>query len=254
MTTKHILLTGVTGYIGGSIAKKMLNSGYQVLGLVRDASKVDAIKKMGIQPLLGSLDDATGLSKAAQSVDVVINAASSDHRAAVDTFLSALKGSGKTFIHTSGSSVVGDDARGEYASEQIFADDTPFVPMDIRQARVKMNNDIRIAGVQDGMRTMVITPPMIYGDPLGLPETRTDQLPKLIQKSKEKRSGVYIGKGVNIWSHVHINDLVELYDLAVKKGPSAAMFFAENGETSFIEIAKTISKGLGFGGNVSCWR
>src|SRR3989338_6661038 len=129
--TKHILLTGVTGYIGGSIAKKMLNSGYQVLGLVRDASKVDAIKKMGIQPLLGSLDDATVLSKAAQSVDVVINAASSDHRAAVDTFLSALKGSGKTFIHTSGSSVVGDDARGEYASEQIFADDTPFVPMDI---------------------------------------------------------------------------------------------------------------------------
>jgi GDP-D-mannose dehydratase len=54
--TKHILLTGVTGYIGGSIAKKMLDSGYQVLGLIRDA-----IKKMGIQPLVGSLDDATVL-------------------------------------------------------------------------------------------------------------------------------------------------------------------------------------------------
>jgi hypothetical protein len=43
---------------------------------------------------------------------------------------------------------------------------------------------------------MVITPPMIYGDALGLPP-QTDQVPKLIQKSKEKKAGVYIGTGLN---------------------------------------------------------
>ena len=32
--------------------------------------------------------------------------------------------------------------------------------------------------------------------------------------------------------NVHIQDLVQLYSLALEKGPSAAMFFAENGEAA----------------------
>jgi ATP-dependent phosphoenolpyruvate carboxykinase len=35
-------------------------------------------------------------------VDCVVNAASSDHRAAVEAIIAGLSGSGKTFLHTSG--------------------------------------------------------------------------------------------------------------------------------------------------------
>ena len=50
--------------------------------------------------------------KAAQAADVVVNAASADHMGAVAALLGALAGSGKPFIHTSGSSIVGTRARG----------------------------------------------------------------------------------------------------------------------------------------------
>lgn len=248
-----ILVTGATGYIGGSIAKKLVDEGHEVFGLVRNSDKIADLGKLGIKPVLGTLEDKSVLSQYAMSSDAVINAADSDHKVAVETMIEALRGSGKIFIHTSGSSIIADDAKGEYESEKIYSDDTPFTPTSVRKDRAELNNFIRIAGVKDGIKTMVITPPMIYGDPLGLPK-QTDQIPKLIQKSKEKKAGVYIGKGLNRWSNVHIKDLTNLYSLALAKAPSAAMFFAENGEESLLTIAKTISHAMRYQGKTFSWR
>ncbi|MGG1636068.1 hypothetical protein MHH56_18830 [Paenibacillus sp. FSL K6-3182] len=61
------------------------------------------------------------------------------------------------------------------------------------------------------------------------------------------------GKGVNRWSNVHIKDLVQLYVLALEKAPSASYFFAENGEESYGDIAKSVSEALGFGGKTISW-
>jgi nucleoside-diphosphate-sugar epimerase len=88
---------------------------------------------------------------------------------------------------------------------------------------------------------------MIYGAGRGL-QPDSDQVPKLTALSKKIGAGVYFGKGLNRWSHVHIDDLVDLYLLAVAKAPAASFFFAENGDASFKEIAESISRSLGFGG------
>lgn len=247
-----IFLTGATGYIGGSIARYLTDLGHEVRGLVRQSDKAQALQDIGISPVQGSLDDAALLAEEAKAADAVIHAANSDHLASVQTFLEALKGTGKAFIHTSGSSVVGDDARGAYERPDIFTDDTPFVPMDIRKDRVEINEIVRIAGVRDGIRTIVFCPTMIYGESLGLP-AKSDQLPKLYAQSRKVGAGAYIGTGLNRWSNVHIRDLAELYRLALEKAPSASYFYAENGEASFIEIATSISNALGFEGKTQSW-
>ncbi len=247
-----IFITGATGYIGGSIAKTLADEGHEVHGLVRNPDKVDKLSEIGINPVLGDLEDKSLLIRHAKANDAIINAANSDHRGSLEAFIDALAGTGKTLIHTSGSSVIGDDALGEYESEKIYSDDAPFTPINIRKDRADINNFVRIAGVKDGIRTMIITPPMIYGEALGI-AAESDQIPKLIRKSEGKKAGVYIGKGLNCWSNVHIKDLVSLYSLALEKGPSAAMFFAENGEESLLTIAKTISEALGFKGETKSW-
>lgn len=104
----------------------------------------------------------------------MVHTADSDHLASVETFINALRGSGKAFIHTSGSSVVGDDAWGAYEREAIFTDETPFEPMDIRRDRVAINQRVRNADVELGIRAIAFCPTMIYGDALGLP-TASDQ-------------------------------------------------------------------------------
>ncbi|WP_416435108.1 NAD-dependent epimerase/dehydratase family protein [Priestia megaterium] len=247
-----VFVTGATGYIGGSVAAALIQEGHSVYGLVRDENKVDELKKIGVNPVLGTLEDTNILKKYAELTDAVIHAADSDHRVAVETFISALSGSGKTFIHTSGSSVVGDDVSGSSESNKIYEDDTPFIPMDIRADRVAINNLVRKSAIDYHFKGVVIVPSMIYGDSLGLP-TDSDQLPEIIRKSREFKAGVHVGKGVNRWSNVHIKDLADLYLLALKKAPSASYFFAENGEESYGDIAKVVSKALGFQGKTMSW-
>ncbi|EEI92804.1 NAD dependent epimerase/dehydratase family protein [Sphingobacterium spiritivorum ATCC 33300] len=247
-----IFLTGATGYIGSSVATHLIKQGHEVFGLVRDKGKTDNVKALGIVPAIGTLEDRELLTGYAQETDAVINTANSDHRLAVDTFIAALAGTGKTFIHTSGSSVVGDDVMGNAENPQLYNEETLFTPMDVRQERVNINNDIRIAGITKGIRSIVIVPSMIYGDCLGL-NVESDQLPVVFRKSKEMNAGVYVGKGVNRWSNVHIADLVALYALTLEKAPTASYFYAENGEASYREIAVDVSKALGFGGKVISW-
>jgi hypothetical protein len=69
--------------------------------------------------VVGSLDDAALLQAEARAAEAVVNAASSDHRGAVEALIADLSGSGKGFIHSSGSSIVADFAMGE-PSDRIF--------------------------------------------------------------------------------------------------------------------------------------
>ena len=240
-------VTGATGYIGGSVAERLIASGHQVVGLVRTAGKARLLKDRGIEPVLGTLDDSEILTNAAHAADAVIHAASADHPGSVVTLVAALERSGKTLICTTGSGIVVDSADGEYAGSVIFAEDTYFDPVAFRRPRVAMNRFVREAAIDKGIRSVVICPPMIYGKGRGL-QPDSDQIPKLIALSKQVGAGVYFGKGLNRYSNVHIDDLVELYLLALEKAPGGSFFFAENGDASFKEIAEMISRSLGLGG------
>jgi nucleoside-diphosphate-sugar epimerase len=198
------------------------------------------------------LDDDAVLTAAARQADAVIDAASADHLGSVQTLVKALTGSEKPLIHTSGSSIVCDDARGEAENPKIYHDDSYIQPIPIREARVGIDRFVRTAGISLGIRAVVICPTMIYSTGRGL-QKNSDQVPKLITRSREQGAGVYIGKGLNRWSNVYIDDVVDLYLLALEKAPGGSFFFAENGEESFQRIAESISKSLGFGGRTESW-
>ena len=196
---------------------------------------------------LGALDDPEIITNAAHEADAVIHAASADHPGAVVTLIAALERSGKTLICTTVSGIVADSAAGEYAGSVVYTEDTYFEPVPFRRPRVAMNHLVRQAAIEEGIRSVVICPSMMYEKGRGL-QPGSDQLPKLIALSKQLGAGVYFGKGLNRYSNVHIDDLVELYLLALEKAPGGSFFFAENGDASFKEIAEMISRCLGLGG------
>jgi nucleoside-diphosphate-sugar epimerase len=243
----RFFVTGASGYIGGSVAERLRASGHEVQGLVRSEEKARLLEERGITPILGTLDESAILTDAARHADAVIHAAHADHARAVETLVAALERSGKLLIHTSGSSIVADEAGGEYTSPVEFTEDTYFEPVPYRRPRVALNRFVRQAGIDKSIRAVVICPAMIYGTGRGL-QPDSDQIPKLTALAKQLGAGVYFGKGLNRYSNVHIDDLVDLYLLAVEKAPAASFFFAENGDASFREIAEWISRSLGFEG------
>ncbi|WP_162601017.1 NAD(P)H-binding protein, partial [Paraburkholderia sp. C35] len=98
----NIFITGASGFIGGSIAAGLVRAGHRVTGLIRNPDHAAELKRLGIEPIVGTLDDRDLLIAQAKAADAVINAASSDHRGAVEALIEGLAGSNKPFLHTSG--------------------------------------------------------------------------------------------------------------------------------------------------------
>jgi nucleoside-diphosphate-sugar epimerase len=241
----NIFLTGATGYIGGTVAARLISAGHRVRGLVRNSEKAGLLRNFGIEPVPGSLDDADLLTREARQADGVVNTANSDHMPSVRAFVAALAGSGKQLVHTSGSSVIGDDARGNRVSEAIFDEDTPFVVAPAKQPRRDI--DLMVLGAaRSGVRSAVICPTIIYGIGRGA-NPQSVQIPFLADNARRHGFVQVVGQGVNRWSTVHIDDLAELYLLVLEKAPAGAFYFAENGETSFGEIGEAIAARLGLG-------
>jgi nucleoside-diphosphate-sugar epimerase len=214
-----------------------------VRGLVRTPEKADLLAKFGIEPVLGSLDDADLLAREARKADGVVNTANADHLPSARALVTALAGTGKPLVHTSGSSVIGDDARGNRAAEAIFDEDTAFVVAPAKQHRRDI--DLLILGSSaSGVRSAVICPTLIYGTGRGA-NPHSVQIPFLADNARRNGCVQVVGRGVNRWSNVHIDDLAELYLLVLEKAPAGGFYFAENGEVSFGEIGEAIAARLG---------
>lgn len=239
-----VFITGAAGFIGGSIATGLVQAGHNVTGLVRSAEQADELKALGITPVIGTLEDSTLLAAQACAADAVINAASSDHRGAVEALLDALRGSNKAFLHTSGSSIVGD-ASGGKSSDVIYVEDNLPPPTVDKAARVAIDNLI-LAAAKDGVNSAVICNTLIYGHSLGVNRDSV-QLPRLLKQARKSGVVRHVGSGQNIWSNVHIEDVVALYLLALTRNVPGTFYFVESGEASFIDMTTAMAQALNLG-------
>jgi nucleoside-diphosphate-sugar epimerase len=195
--------------------------------------------------VLGDLADTALVARAAADADAVINTANSDNRPVVDAILAALRGTGKTFLQSSGTSIVADLADGEREGP-VYEETTPVHPLPMRAGRVALNDAV-VAAAADGIRSLVVCPSLIYGEGTGM-HRDSIQVPWLIAVARQHGVGCHVGAGRNIWSNVHIDDLVDLYVAALDRAPSGAFYYAENGENAMQQAAAAVSRMLGFGG------
>jgi nucleoside-diphosphate-sugar epimerase len=237
----NIFITGAGGFIGGSIAAGLAKDGHRVRGLIRRAEQSDDLKRLGIEPVVGSLDDVALLTTEVRAADAVINAASSDHRGAVETLVAALEGSNKPFLHTSGSSIVGDASGGE-ASDKIYTEDNLPEPTADKAPRVAIDNLV-LDAARRGVRSAVLCNTLIYGHG-AVPNTASVQLPRLERQAKQSGIVRHVGRGLNIWSNVHIDDVVDVYRHALDKTPAGTFYFVESGEAQFRDMTTAMAKTL----------
>jgi nucleoside-diphosphate-sugar epimerase len=246
-----IFMTGASGYIGGSVAHRLMQEGHEITGLVRTEAGAKELKARGMKTVLATLDDAEIIARAAREAEAVIDTAEANHPGVVDAIASAVRGSGKCFIHTSGSGIVATDAKGE-AVETIYDEYSVFTPSFPRMVQRAAIDQVVFDCAKQNVRSVVIRPTMIYGGGRGV-RKESAQVPALIENAKMAGIGLHIGRGENFWANVHIDDVVELYLLALQKAPAGALYYAENGEGALKNVAASISRMLGFGGRTRQW-
>src|SRR5436190_23958349 len=123
-----IFMTGASGYIGGTVADSLIKAGHSVVGLARTEGAATKLRAHGMAAVRGDLGSHSIVKNAAREVDAVINCANAEDSVVVSPILEGLAGSGKPFLHTSGTSVVGDKIVGRI-SPRIYHEDTPLDPL-----------------------------------------------------------------------------------------------------------------------------
>jgi nucleoside-diphosphate-sugar epimerase len=224
-----VFLTGATGYIGGVVAETLIRRGHQVAGLARSQAAADKLRAIGAEPVSGDLHDPESIRRAAASADAVIHTAIEfgPDTAALDeqtvrAVLTALKGSTRPFVYTSGVWVVGD-TRG-----RVVAELAPLRPPAIVAWRPAVEKLV-IDGASDRICANVIRPAMVYGRGGGF-------LGGMVKQARTERLIRVVGTGENHWTYVHVDGLADLYVLTVEQAPKGEVFLASDGPAYTVRI------------------
>lgn len=241
----RVLVTGATGLIGGAVARRFAGAGHDVVGLARSEASAAKLAGMGYLAVRGDLDDAASIANAVRGVAAVVHAASPNDQnsAAYDevatrAIIDALRGTSKRFLYTSGCFLYG--ATGDTPATE----DYPLNPLELVRFRQALEAEI-LAAVDDGVHGIILRPAWVYGN-----HAWTTMM--MYGSAQEHGAARYVGNGQNRWTCVHVDDLADLYLLALEKAPAAAIFNGAHGAAiPLIDIARAASESAGAEGRVS---
>jgi nucleoside-diphosphate-sugar epimerase len=238
----RVLVFGASGYIGKRLIKGLVEAGHDATGFVRNAAGAQSVQELAAKAIVASLDDGAATDEALASHDAAIwlvQLALDEEKRVVERLLKSVRRSDKTFIFTGGASVLSEATGGEW-SDNSFSETDSFIPRRQLQIRAETESSVRVAA-QSGVRSIVVRPPLVYGH--GGCKVISD----LYHSARQTGSVCYVGRGLNAYSSVHVDDLVHLFNLALTRGVAGALYHCVAAESTFRSMAETIAGGLKVG-------
>jgi nucleoside-diphosphate-sugar epimerase len=215
----QVFLTGASGYIGSSVLRSLVAHRDEVTALVRSDEKAQRVRDAGGRALVGDVTDTEVVERLLHESDAAVHTASAP---GVDpdflrTVIAAFAGTSKPFVHTGGIFTFGDSTD---ISEQ-----SPIDPPALTGWRAANEALLRASEV----RSTIVAPGIVYGRGAGI-------LAMFVSDGAQPVS--LVGDGSQRWTTVHVDDLGELYVLALHRGEPDGYVVAATGDNPTVrEIA-----------------
>lgn len=233
------LVTGVTGFIGGALTRRLLDDGWEVAGLVRKELPADLAGR--VRPVRGDLADPASLLAAAAGCSVVFHVAARvgvwgpvegfrvQNVDATDALLAAARAAGaKRFVFCSSPSVVYSGRPLAGVDESLPLTDATLCPSPYPVTKAEAERRVRKANGAD-LRTVALRPHLVWG-----PGDR-HLVPRVLARADAGRLRV-VGEGRNRVDLTHVDNVVDAFLAAAAalegEAPVAGgrAYFITNGE------------------------
>jgi len=218
-----LLVTGATGFIGGRVARLLLEAGHEVRALVRSRAKAEsqALEKEGIALADGDITDRASLRKAMEGVDGVYHLAAWYKVGARDkevarainvdgtrNVLETMRDLGvPKGVYTSTLAVFGHTH--EKVVDESYRPEEPYVS-EYDRTKGAAHFDVALPLMRAGLPLVVVQPGLVYG-PGDTSQVRDIWIQYLTRKLPAVPKGV-----AYCWGHV--DDTARAHLLAMEKG------------------------------------
>ena len=206
----RVFVIGATGFIGGTVANRLMSAGHVITGLARSADAAETLESQGIEPVAGNLTDHRSVEAAVQSAEATVWIAGGvDGAIEPSGVAAALPTDDACFLFTSGAAAYPD------TGNEPVDESTPLA------SEATTNRENSVLGAPRG-RNIVIRPTLVYG-PGG---DGGAGVRALIEPAREHGVSYYSSDVDCQLSTVHVHDLADLYLLAFQDAPSGTLINA----------------------------
>ena len=238
----NVALTGATGFVGSHVLAELRDHGHDVTALVRSDADAAAAAANGATPVVVDLFDRSAVLALLGNVDAAIHTASPGDTTSADmdssvagAALDAFSGTGKVYAQVSGLWI--------YGSNLAITEESPINAPALVAWKEPIERRVLAA---DGLRTVVITSSVAYGDGGG-------GIPGLLLGSPRDADGnlITLGTGLQHWPTVHAADLAEVFRLALESDSARGRYVVGNGDsTTAAELTSAAAVAVGAPGAV----
>lgn len=233
-TGRTALVTGGSGFVGGHLIPRLIESGWQVRGIGRSAASRAAVATLGAEPCAADLSDPVALERAMAGVDTVFHVAAhfklwGPHRTframnvdgTRNVVIAAERAGVRRVVYVSAAAVV----MGRSEAQRGVTEDLPlqrmgFAPYSASKAEAE--EILRAAsGRRRGFSTVAIRPPFIWGP----------DMPALDHMVETVKAGQFqwVAGGGQALSTCHVDNLCHALILAADRGRDGAAYFVSDG-------------------------
>jgi dihydroflavonol-4-reductase len=243
------LVTGATGFIGGHVARDLLDHGWEVRALVRPRSLAARAWPEGVRVEPGDLRDTEAVLRAAAGCDAVFHVAAeyslARHRGrgveqtnvrGTANVVAAVRAHGCRLVHTSSVATIGLPADGTPGDEE-----TPLDPGLVIGAykRSKLASErIVLRAAADGLWAVVVNP----SAPVGPGDAKPTPTGRIVVDFLRGRMRAFVDTGLNL---VDVRDVAAGHRLALERGVPGRRYILGNRDMTLREILAELAVATG---------